>query len=354
MFGGTGRIRAAALGAALIGGSLIVGGAITAPAARAATVMIPATARDFDHDPKVNAPAAHPDFETPPIEDDKDIVTEALGGDGKPVYGNHPAGTNTTTGAAAFNQWFHDDPINKPVALSLAFDQTGSTFSFDGADFFPIDGKGWNDPAVGDGVGQKDDGDHNFSFTVEVHLAFTYQSGQNQQFTFDGDDDVWVYFNGHREIDLGGIHGAESQTVDLDTVAAGDGMTSGNSYPIDIFRAERHTSGSVFNVNANFPVTAPASTATTTTTTTTTIAGGATSTTTTSTTVASGATTTTTTAAAGTVGTTTSTTSAVAASTIKRTGAETTPVTIAGIALLALGALLSVVDRSRYRGKHFA
>jgi fibro-slime domain-containing protein len=330
------RLRVVAVAALLLGGLFIIEGG----AARAATVSIPVTYRDFDHDAKVNAPNAHPDFETMDG-DDKGIVQEMLGSDGKPVYNS--ADTNdTVTSAASFNQWFHDDAtVNKSVAGTLDMTESGGEVTFDDQDFFPVDGKGWNDPAVGNGTGQVD-GEHNFSFTMEMHMTFTYGAGQHFEFT--GDDDVFVFFNKHLEIDLGGVHGAENSIVNLDDAGPGDGMTAGNQYPIDIFFAERHTSGSSFAINADFSV-APQqdpNPTTTTSTTTTTLS-------TTSTTAA--ATTSTTTAV---VRATTTTTRAVGNATIRRTGTESGPLTTAGAGLLLVGAFLGLVGRRRATdGRHF-
>ncbi len=326
---GSRGIRSIALAAALAGGGLVVVGSLNPSPARAATLSIPALVRDFDHEPAVNAPASHPDFEDA-FGEDPGIVQETLGSDGKPVYGSPTGGT--THGATAFDQWFHNSALGKNVPINLAFDQTGSQLTYDGIDFFPIDGKGWNDPAVGDGIGQVDDG-HNFSFTMELHMTFTYDSATDQQFTFEGDDDVFVFFNKHLEIDLGGVHGSESQSVDIKDIAADDGMVSGQTYPIDIFYAERHTTGSDFNIDANFAVAAAATTTTTT----------STSTSSTSTTTPS---------STSTTRPATSTTK-VLNTTIARTGSNDNRVATAGIGLLVVGALLGLVDRNRYRGEHF-
>lgn len=45
-------------------------------------------------------------------------------------------------------------------------------------------------------------------------------------------------------IDLGGLHAAQSSSIDVDTL----NLTVGTSYPFTIFHAERHTTQSNFNV----------------------------------------------------------------------------------------------------------
>jgi fibro-slime domain-containing protein len=64
---------------------------------------------------------------------------------------------------------------------------------------------------------------------------------------FTGDDDLWVFINNRLVIDLGGVHGPESASVNLDTL----GLTAGNTYNFDLFFAERHTSGSNFRVETS-------------------------------------------------------------------------------------------------------
>jgi fibro-slime domain-containing protein len=87
---------------------------------------------------------------------------------------------------------------------------------------------------------------HNFHFTTEIHTRFTYRGGE--RFTFTGDDDLWLFINDRLAIDLGGLHPQLSATVDLDASAAALGLEAGETYPMDIFHAERHTDASNFHV----------------------------------------------------------------------------------------------------------
>jgi fibro-slime domain-containing protein len=158
------------------------------------------------------------------------IVATTLGSDGKPQYAGPSGGTLTTTGAANFNNWFRDttNSMSDQLPLTLTPDANG-VFTYKNLEFFPIDGKLFgNDGSDGNGTS------HNFHFTTEWHLKFTYQP--NQTFSFHGDDDLWVFIDGQLQIDLGGIHGGQDATLQLDTL----GFAPGSDHSFDIFYCERH------------------------------------------------------------------------------------------------------------------
>ncbi len=192
--------------------------------------------RDFQ---AANQPGGHPDFEYV-NGDDKGIVTAILGTDGKPVYGNHPNGTATTHNKTYFDQWYRDTlGVNRTFVLALHSVQANGVATFQADEFFPLDGQGFGNQG----------NPHNFHFTSEIHTSFTYNGGET--FTFIGDDDVFVYINNQRVIDLGGVHNAETQRVSLDTL----GLTLGSVYPISVFQAERHTSASHFRIDTTLAFT---------------------------------------------------------------------------------------------------
>jgi fibro-slime domain-containing protein len=185
---------------------------------------------------------------TPGSWDDPDIVTDALGADGKPVYANPNGTTLTTHGAADFNKWYNDVsgtnidiPYTLPVipltndggTMAIGYDSTVQGVPYNipsqtGDGFFPIDNQGFGNQGA----------PHNYSFTMEIHTVFTYMGGET--FQFRGDDDVFVFINKERVINLGGIHNPEAASVDIDTL----GLTIGQEYPLDFFSAERHVTGS--------------------------------------------------------------------------------------------------------------
>ncbi|HEX6273502.1 MAG TPA: DUF4215 domain-containing protein [Polyangiaceae bacterium] len=90
---------------------------------------------------------------------------------------------------------------------------------------------------------------HNFYFTSEVQYWFRYEADTDASLDFTGDDDVWVFVNGHLAVDLGGIHVPMNGTVTINAQSAARfELTPGNVYKIVVFQAERKKFGSSFRL----------------------------------------------------------------------------------------------------------
>ena len=202
-----------------------------------------ATIRDFNAD--------HDDFYTMMSVEcgtvTEDLVEKELGSDKNPVFlsskGNPEdsgADCNLSRMIASkdsFNTWYNGE--DNAIEYALVLEDLGDgSYSFESDAFFPLDDDD-PDPA--------DDGNalHNYLFTTEIHTRFRYKKGQ--EFSFKGDDDVWVFVNGQLELDLGGIHGEETGTVVMDKL----GLNEGQQYALDVFHAERQPMASNFKITTS-------------------------------------------------------------------------------------------------------
>ena len=196
---------------------------------------------------------ANPDFEHGCCGVVTGIVAPTLSGPAPSLAAGWTPGYGFVTSTASFAEWWADSTPSLSYAITLDETAPGSgVYAYSNSAFFPIDGQL---------LGNYGGSGHNYHFTYAIHAQFGYTAGAGQVFTFGGDDDVWVYFDNTLGIDLGGVHGFASQTVNLDTLMAG--KASGN-YAFDFFFAERHTTASNLTIQTSLlllPVPEPASVA---------------------------------------------------------------------------------------------
>ncbi len=273
---------------------LSAGVASMAPASRTsdphanlpATLSLTGVVRDFR---ERSVTGGHPDFERQPsagFGHYVNMVNDSLGSEGKPVMrgtsgGNKlnsnfrdSAGRNrinnkeyiasrsgdvngsvatanggALTTAANFDQWFRDVPgvnLSRQQTLTLVRQPNSNVYSFndrtdagfaDRGGFFPINGE-----LFGNSAGN----DRNFHFTFELETQFIYERDKGQVFTFTGDDDVWVFIDGKLVVDIGGVHSAISQSIELDRLSW---LQNGREYQLKFFFAERHRTQSNFRID---------------------------------------------------------------------------------------------------------
>jgi fibro-slime domain-containing protein len=247
--------------------------------------VVTAKVRDFKEVSPADTAGAHPHFNNmngcsaqelgvQSVQADLDLTGPADGGGfigdnrtPKLMAEMPPSLSKCYTPAERFSDWFSDKAgINRAFLADLRFqwDAAESAYVFDDKTFFPIDdGAVFTrvDPAVGpfghlqtgtmDGV---DLSTHNYGFTLELHTGFAYHEGQGQRVSIQGDDDMWLFLNGKRVVDLGGVHQLQSAEVGLDSLKGALGLVDGMTYAFDFYFAERHTASSSCTIATNLAI----------------------------------------------------------------------------------------------------
>lgn len=203
-------------------------------------IKITATFRDFS----VSGNTRHPDFESDSFGGrTKGMVNNELGPNDRPIAAL-PIKTQALTSAESFAQWYATDSSSTHTFIrDLEFHETEANsriYEYSNDEFFPLGPhEGWG----------KEDFDKNFGFTTEIAIDFAYSPGQT--FRFTGDDDLWIFIDGKLALDIGGLHSAVTDEINLDEHAAAHNLVVGKLYRMRIFHAERHTNRSTFHVRAN-------------------------------------------------------------------------------------------------------
>lgn len=122
----------------------------------------------------------------------------------------------------------------------------------DESGFYPLEDLGYEQPGLLTATSKVNNGAKNGSFTLRGESQFVYNKDSNLYFTFTGDDDVYMYINGTLALDLGGAHGRNSKTVNLnDLDATKYGLKEGQVATFTFFYMERCSDASTFGIKTN-------------------------------------------------------------------------------------------------------
>ena len=97
----------------------------------------------------------------------------------------------------------------------------------------------------------------NYNMTLEGHAQFIFYEDDNLYFNFTGDDDVYLYINGIRVLDMGGGHAISKCGITLNKVKELCGLKDGQVYDFDFYYMERHGTAANFGIETNIKIVDP-------------------------------------------------------------------------------------------------
>ncbi|MDR1760031.1 MAG: fibro-slime domain-containing protein [Fibrobacter sp.] len=115
----------------------------------------------------------------------------------------------------------------------------------------PVVGRCWGVTNPDGKCGAGNEAPRNQHYCFESRANFVHKPGLN--FTFRGDDDIWVFIDKRLAVDLGGTHLAAPGYVKLDSIKDRNGanLVPGQTYDIDIFFCDRRTTMSNVRIKTN-------------------------------------------------------------------------------------------------------
>ncbi|WP_437507114.1 fibro-slime domain-containing protein [Sorangium sp. So ce1099] len=198
------------------------------------TATFPMIVRDF--------PEKHQDFGPSQTTNGQDIEPQSELQNGKPVAASSTS-DGIEDGSNSFDQWFQDKPgVNITYEQDIYLDLWSSGGHLGGRDFYVVDDLGFGNEGEA----------HNYGFTVEFEVPFTYRVGGF--FSFDSSDDVWISID-ETIVASHSVHdGVNGATVRLDDEAGRLRMKPGTDHKLKVFYAERDGRSSVFRLNTSLDV----------------------------------------------------------------------------------------------------
>lgn len=188
-------------------------------------------------------------------------MTTVTGSDGQthsvPIYGmavdtyKSIILSDDGNGTYSFEAGYADNPAY------VEYDKTNGTISQGTSGtttegFYPLEDLGYEQPGLLTKTSILDGNNRNGNFTLRGESQFVYNKASDLYFTFTGDDDVYMYINGVLALDLGGAHGRNWKTVELNKLNAEKyGLVDGQVATFTFFYMERCSDASTFGIKTN-------------------------------------------------------------------------------------------------------